>query len=423
VNVVFINDNAHVNGGAAKVAIQEAVGLADRGHKIYFVCAVEPIAQELTHPNISICCSQQDDLLANPNPAAAFVQGWWNTRAAQLTSRIVNRLKGSETIIHLHTWSRALSASTIRAAIDSDIPVVCTLHDFMFACPSGTFFNHVQQQVCHLRPLSAACLLTNCDTRTYAQKLYRVGRQVIQKQIGKAPAGISHFIVHSRLAGEVMSPYLPRDCTLHSLPIYVEGSQYPPAQPASNHNLVYLGRLVREKGVLLAANVAAAEGIPLTFVGSGPLAGQIQAACPDAIITGWVDRAASVQHLRQARALVFPSLWYETLGLVVLEAAAHGIPSLVPDTSAAREIVLDGVTGLHFKTGDELDLRAKMKQLQDADLVRSLGRGAYERFWSSDYCSLNAHLSSLGAIYQKVLSAQTIPDQSPVLPVEVQHVG
>jgi glycosyltransferase involved in cell wall biosynthesis len=423
VNVVIINDNAHVNGGAAKVAIQEAVGLADRGYKIYFVCAVEPIARELIHPNISVCCSQQDDLLGNPNPAAAFVQGWWNTRAAQLTSRIVTRLKGSETIVHLHTWSRALSASTIRAAIDSDISVVCTLHDFMLACPSGTFFNHAQQQVCRLRPLSAACLLTNCDTRSYTQKLYRVGRQVIQGQMGKAPAGISHFIVHSKLACEVMTPYLPRDCTFHSLPIYVEGSQHPPAQPETNHNLVYLGRLVREKGVLLAAKAAAAEGVPLTFVGAGPLAEQIHAACPQAIITGWVDHATSVQYLRQARALVFPSLWYETLGLVVLEAAAHGIPSLVPDTSAAREIVLDGVTGLHFKSGDDLDLRAKMKQLQNADLVRGLGREAYERFWSSDYCSLNAHLSSLGVIYQKIVRAQMIADKFPVLPVEVQRVG
>ncbi len=32
-NVVIVNDNAHVNGGAARVAIQEAGGLADRGPK------------------------------------------------------------------------------------------------------------------------------------------------------------------------------------------------------------------------------------------------------------------------------------------------------------------------------------------------------------------------------------------------------
>lgn len=422
-NVIIINDTAHVNGGAAKVAIQEAVGLADRGHHIYFVCAVQPIAQELTHPNISIICSQQHDLLANPSHVEAFVQGWWNTKAARITSQLLIHLDQTDSIIHLHVWSRSLSASTVRAALNSDIPVICTLHDFLLACPNATFFNHASQQICRLRPLSAACLLTNCDTRNYTQKLWRVGRQLIQKQIAHAPAGIKHVIAHSRLASEVIQPYLPPDCTIHSLPIYIESTQCPPAHPETNETFVYLGRLVREKGVLLAASSAAAEGVPLTFVGSGPLAEQIRAAYPKAIVTGWVDHATSVKHLRTARVLIFPSLWYETLGLVVLEAAAHGIPSLVPDTSAAREVVLDGVTGLHFKSGDEHDLRARMKQLQDADIVRTLGRSAYDRFWSSDYSSLNAHISSLEAIYQKVLQPQSIAAKMLAPPPEVQSVG
>lgn len=422
-NVIVINDNAHVNGGASKVAIQEAVGLADRGHLIHFVCAVQPIAQELVHPNISVVCSQQHDLLANPDRVEAFIQGWWNTKAAHLTDQLLSRLDRTDTIIHLHVWSRALSASTIRAALDSEIPVICTLHDFQFACPSGTFFNHPHQQICRLRPLSRACILSNCDTRNYPQKLWRVGRQVIQKKIGRAPADIKHVIVHSRLAGEVMQSYLSPDCTIHNLPIYIESTQCLPAHPETNDTFVYLGRLVREKGVLLAASSAAAESVPLTFVGSGPLAEQIRAANPKAVITGWVDHATSVKHLRTARALIFPSLWYETLGLVVLEAAAHGIPSLVSDTSAAREVVLDGVTGLHFRSGDELDLRARMKQLQDPDLVRTLGRSAYEHFWSSDYSSLDAHTSSLEEIYQKVLRPQFIADQIPAPPLEVQSVG
>jgi glycosyltransferase involved in cell wall biosynthesis len=423
VNVIILNDNAHVNGGAAKVAIQEAVGLADRGHAVYFVCAVQPIALELTHPNISVICSHQHDLLANPNHLEAFVQGWWNTKAARITRQLLNQLDRSDTIIHLHVWSRALSASTVRAALDSDIPVICTLHDFTLACPNATFFNHTSQQICHLRPLSAACLLTNCDTRSYSQKLWRVGRQFIQKQIGHAPDGIKHVIAHSGLASEVMQPYLPPDCTIHTLPIYIESTYYPPAHPETNETLVYLGRLVREKGVLLAASSAAANDVPLTFVGSGPLAEQIRAAYPKAIVTGWVDHASSVKHLRNSRALIFPSLWYETLGLVVLEAAAHGIPSLVPDTSAAREVVLDGVTGLHFKSGDELDLRARMNQLQDSDLVRTLGRAAYDHFWSSDYSSLKAHISSLEAIYRKVLQLESIPAKTLAPPLEVQSVG
>lgn len=421
-NVIVVNDNAHVNGGAAKVAIQEAVGLANRGHSIYFVCAVQPIAEELVYSNITIVCSQQHDLLSNPNQLEAFIQGWWNTKAARLVRQLLNDLDRANTIIHLHVWTRALSASTVKAALTSGIPVICTLHDFSLACPTATFFNHPSQQICHLRPLSAACLLTNCDTRNYTQKLWRVGRQFIQLQIGRAPAEIEHVIVHSELAGAVMERYLAPGCMIHNLPIYIESTHSPPAHPEAHDTFVYLGRLVREKGVLLAARSAAAENIPLTFVGSGPLAEQIHAVYPKACITGWVDHAASVEHLRTARALIFPSLWYETLGLVVLEAAAHGIPSLVPDTSAAREIVLNGVTGLHFRSGDEADLRAKMKQLQDADLVRALGRAAYDHFWSSNYSSLESHLCSLEGIYRKVLALERTEDQILASPLEVQSV-
>jgi glycosyltransferase involved in cell wall biosynthesis len=107
--------------------------------------------------------------------------------------------------------------------------------------------------------------------------------------------------------------------------------------------------------------------------------------------------------LRKSRALVFPSLWYETLGLVVLEAAAHGIPSIVPDFSAAREIVEDGVTGFHFKGGDESDLRSKMRKLQDPEVAARLGRAAYDHFWASPFSSLDAHISSLQEIYENML--------------------
>ncbi len=33
--------------------------------------------------------------------------------------------------------------------------------------------------------------------------------------------------------------------------------------------------------------------------------------------------------------------------------------------------------------------------------------------WSSDYCSLNVHVSSLEVIYQKIVRARMIADKSP----------
>ena len=406
-NVVFFNDNAHVNGGAAKLAVTEAVGLADHGHQVFFVCAVPPIAHELLHPKISVVCSEQPDVLANPNRLLAIAQGWWNEKSYRLVSQLLSGLPLGDTVIHIHTWARALSSSVLCAALSTKHPAVCTLHDFLLACPTGTFFHHGQQTICSRRPLSLACLSTNCDSRSYQQKLWRIGRHLIQKQVGD-PSSLTHYIAHSSLAHDVMRPYLPQHAKVHALKMYIDTQRAAPANPEANREFVYLGRIVREKGVLMLARCAAAEHIPLTYIGSGPLEEEVKATYPEAVITGWCDQAMSTVYLRGARALIFPSLWYETFGLVVMEAAANGIPSLVPSTSAAKDLVIDQVTGLHFQAGDEQDLRKQMNRLRDPELVAGLGRAAYERFWSGEYASLTTHIRALESIYHSMLSEDAV---------------
>ena len=49
----------------------------------------------------------------------------------------------------------------------------------------------------------------------------------------------------------------------------------------------------------------------------------------------------------------------------ILEALANGIPVILPDTSAARDLVEDGVTGLWFRMGDTEDLARKITLFKD----------------------------------------------------------
>lgn len=401
--IVIINDNAQINGGATKIAILNARDLADRGHDVFFLCAVLPVGPELNNPRITVICSEQFEILTDPSRLRAFGQGWWNPKAQRLTKELLASLDPERTIVHLHLWAKALSSSVAREVVSAGFPITCTLHDFLLACPIGTLFHHDEGAICHRVPMSLSCVSSNCDTRSYGQKLWRVGRQVIQRQFGWLPSGVFTFIAHSNLVANIMKPYLPPGAVIHHIAPYIESTQEPPALPAEHEAFLYLGRLVREKGVLLLARAARAEGIQVTFVGSGELAKEISAIDPSATITGWVDQARSVGYLRQSRALVFPSLWYETLGLVVLEAAAHGVPSIVPDQSAASEMVIDGVTGLHFRMGDEEDLRSQIRRLQDPLLAARLGKAAYDRFWSSDFASRRAHSQALEAIYSSTL--------------------
>jgi uncharacterized protein (TIGR00725 family) len=76
--------------------------------------------------------------------------------------------------------------------------------------------------------------------------------------------------------------------------------------------------------------------------------------------------------LMRARALVFPSLWYETLGLSAIEAMANGVPVIVSDRCAASEFVQNGYSGLHFQGGSVESLAQQLRRLRDGE-VRALG--------------------------------------------------
>jgi glycosyltransferase involved in cell wall biosynthesis len=129
----------------------------------------------------------------------------------------------------------------------------------------------------------------------------------------------------------------------------------------------------------------------------------VREAYPDAELTGWIDYEGVQSTLRGARALVNASLWYETQGLSALEAAAHGVPAVVPDLGALRDVVADGETGLWFHGGDVDDLAQKLARLAaDGELARRLGRAAYERFWSGPW-DLETHLDGLEAVYAEAV--------------------
>lgn len=400
--IVMLNDFCHVQGGASKVAIDEAVRLAQSGVKVIFVGAVGPICDQLRDAPLTVHCLGQHELLDAARHPGAALQGLWNGKAARIVAEILRPLPPDGTIVHLHGYTKALTTSPVRAAEKLGVPIICTLHDFFPACPNGAFFNYRSAKPCTRQALSRGCIATRCDKRQHIHKLFRVARGLIQRSAGRFPAAVGHYIALSERSAAILSPYLPAAAKVHRLPNPVDAPKDAPVPVAQNNTIIYLGRLDEEKGVRLLAHVAASLGLPVTFVGDGPLRSVIEAV-PGMAVTGWVDGKAIQVHLSRARCLVFPSLWYETFGLTVAEAAARGVPAIVSDITAAAERVEDGVTGWRFRSGEAADLARCLSLIADDGRVRAAGLAAYWSFWA-DSRSGDRHVADLLAIYRTAVA-------------------
>ena len=403
-HIVILNDFGHINGGAGKVALDSAAALGRRGYRVTLLCAVLPVDPGLLRDNVRVECTEQFEIRADPDRLRAARQGIWNRKAVRALSAVLDGCDRANTIVHAHGWTKALSPACLHTALKRDFKVVVTLHEYFLACPNGGFFDYREQRICRRRPLSLGCMAANCDSTSYAEKLWRIGRQMVQRDFIRAPRDIRHFITVSAFSRDVIGAFLPQTSAIYPVPNPIDAGREPPIDVAANRGMLYVGRMAQEKGVMTLARAAQGAGLPVAYVGDGICRESVNRINPRAICTGWVDGEEVKRHMRLARALIFPSEWYETQGLVVLEAAAMGLPAIVSDACAAREMVVDGVTGLWFRAGDERDLAAKMALLEDPEFVKRLGVAAFERYWQLPF-TMERHLEALEQCYERILSS------------------
>lgn len=400
---VFVNDYARINGGASRVAIDEAVALAAAGIEVIFLAACGPVCPELRQSSVRVVCLEQPELIQVRSNPAVVVQGLWNAAARRAMEVILAPLDARHTVVHLHGYTKAVTTSPVRAAVKAGFRVVCTLHDFFCACPNGAFFDYVRSAPCERRALSLACLGANCDKRAYSHKLFRSARTALQSWAGVFPRGVRHYISLSRRSAALLAPYLSNDASVFPVENIVDVRRRPPVPVATRRTIVAVGRLDPEKGCELLADAAGEAGLELVFVGDGALRQTLERHA-HVRVTGWLAPAGVEAALDEARALVFPSLWYETYGLVVSEAAARGVPAVCSDIAAPAERIDHGVDGLVFRSGDRAALVEQLRRLADDAFVARLGAAAYERFWRDPPDAVR-HVAQLCEVYRHALEA------------------
>ena len=401
VHVVLVADHAAINGGQAKVAIESALGLAARGVRVSLFAAVGPVDPRLEAAGIRVVCLDQDDVTTARSKLAFAAQAIWNGAARRALARELAACDPRDTLVHVHAFAKALSPSIGPALRASGLPCLYTMHEYFLVCPTGGFYAYPEQRICHRRPMSTACIVANCDARSYPRKVARMIRHAGLTQVARLPELFSHVITISDLQESVVRPLMPEGTVFHRVdnPIAVTQVPVPDGPPG---DFLFVGRISAEKGAPIFAEAARRAGRRAVFVGDGPQKAELAARYPDAVMLGWRDAAGVQALMRQARALVFPSVWYEGQPLTVYEALACGTPVIVSDACAGREAVIDGETGFWFRSSDPDALAAHLHSLSDDGLAVRMGRAAHERYWAAPL-SLDAHLDRLEGVYETVM--------------------
>ncbi len=403
VHVVIVLDHAHINGGQANVALASALGLKARGHEVTVFAAVAPVDPRLMAAQIRVVCLDQDDIASQKNPLVFAAQVVWNGKARRALDDLLGTLDPAQSLVHVHGWAKALSPSIGRALrAHPAIPVAYTMHEFFLVCPNGGFYDYRAQAVCTRRPMSLACVTRNCDSRNYPRKVLRLVRHAALDHVSGLPEACRHIVTISDLQVEVAGRYFRPGTVLHRIDNPIDTPDLGPKPEAAAGDFLFVGRLSPEKGAPLFAEAARRAGLKATFVGDGPSGDELRQAYPEATFLGWKSPPEVRALMREARALVFPSVWYEGQPLTVLEALAVGTPVIVSDICAGRESVRDGETGLWFRSGDVEDLGRALTALSDDEAAAAMSRAAHARYWAHPP-TLDAHLDRLEEVYRLVM--------------------
>lgn len=187
-------------------------------------------------------------------------------------------------------------------------------------------------------------------------------------------------------------------------------------RPPGPFKVLLASRLLWAKGLddfVAAARLLKAEGAPVRFMLAGEpdpgnpgsaSADQVRAWVREGLIEwlGHVDDMAPL--LRQVDAFALPSRYGEGVPRGLIEAAACGLPLITTDTPGCRELVEDGVEGLHVTPQRPQTLAAAVRRLMaQPDVAWAMGAAA--RAKAKALFDEDRVLDRTLAVYKELLNA------------------
>ncbi len=197
----------------------------------------------------------------------------------------------------------------------------------------------------------------------------------------------------------------------HGLPLV---SFHPTAEQPEAF-LIWLGRIIPDKGPHHAIDVARAVGMPLILAGTvDPHLGEAVQYFEEMIkphldgeqikYVGPVDQYQKVDLLSRAKAFLNPIMWEEPFGIVMIEAMAMGCPVISFARGAAPELIAHGKSGFLVRDVQEM--------IDTVPLIDAIDRRTVRNYVEARF-SVRVMADKYRKIYERVIMGSAISSISP----------
>jgi len=310
-------------------------------------------------------------------------------------------------VVHVHNWFPTISASVFRQSKAAGIPVVHTIHNYRLLCVGATLFR--DGGVCE------DCIGSAFRIPGIVHKCYRgsaTGSAVATMgmlahwAMGTWRHSVDRFIALTEFSRQKLVEGGIAAGKISVKPNFIEPDPGP--GPGNGGYFLYAGRLTEEKGVRVLLDCwRNAPGLPpLWIVGDGPLREEVQQAAATASDVRWLGMKTSDEVLslmKDAKATLCPSLWYEGMPRVVIESLAVGTPVIASQIGGYAEMIVDGESGALFEAGNAGALLGSIRGLEEKTAWEEMRSQARLRFLA-EYTG-EKNYSALVDIYRAAMYA------------------
>jgi len=350
--VLIVHNSYQQPGGEDVVVAQEAALLRWAGHEVV----------EYRRSNQALESLGLGGKLALP------VRLIWAHDAARELAALMRRLQPD--VVHVHNTFAMISPAAYYVCQGLGVPVVQTLHNYRLHCPRADFFRAGRVcEACLGKRLPWPGIVHGCYRGSRLQTTGVAAMLAVHRWWQTWATQVDVYIALTEFARQKMiQGGLPAEKIVLK-PNFV--SPDPGLRQGIGDYALFVGRCAPAKKICTLLEAwQHVDAVPLKLVGGGPEANTVrqlirQYRLENVECLGQRSRDEVFRLMKQARFVVFPSEWYETFGMVLVEAFACGVPVIASRLGAIEEVVAAGQTGLLFNPGDAADLAAKVRWARD----------------------------------------------------------